>query len=167
MPVDMSSPPPNQAVWDAQTHVCLHCHRLTQLPEGMLSICRNLIPSVQPSSADRLAKELWEMLKQNHWEFSALLFPCLLFLLLKFTTSGSSNRVTVTAHDLLLISLNTACKKTQQLHVFYLKKKPVFKVFYHNQQEHINKNAPQQHAVQTAVPAVPTSGVTPDSSYEW
>lgn len=79
--VAVPSPLPSRAGWDAQARVCLHCRHLSELPGWMLSICRDLPPSVQPSPADSLQRSCQN---QDHREFRMLLFPPVLFLLLKF-----------------------------------------------------------------------------------
>lgn len=66
---------PNGAGWDTQTDVCLHCCHLSELPGWMLSICRNLVPSVQPSPADSLQRSCekrWDRITESSARSSSL-----------------------------------------------------------------------------------------------
>lgn len=95
------------------THCCVVCSRAFPtspadlggmprpvfVPGWVLSICRNLPPSVQPAPADSLHRSCDN---QDLRELSTLLFPPMLFLLLKFCDPWQSS--SVTAHNLLLTS---------------------------------------------------------------
>lgn len=130
--VAVPSPPLSRAGWDAQARVCLHCCRLSELPGWELSICRNLPPSVQPAPADSLQRSCKN---QDHREFSTLLFPSMLFLLLKFCDPWQRQQSLLVVPAGLLWQLTTCfslCLNAAQkikLGVFYLRKM-TFNEFY-------------------------------------
>lgn len=65
----------HKARWDAQPHICLHRYHLSALLGWVLSICGNLIPSVQPPPADsqwRSCKKRWNKITASSTPSSPL-----------------------------------------------------------------------------------------------
>lgn len=176
--IALPSPPPSRAGWDAQAHACLHCCHLSELPGWVLSICRALPPSVQPAPAGMLQGSCEN---QDHGEFSTLLFPSMLFLLLKFCDPWQRQQSLLAAPTGFLwqlttcfsLSLSAAWKKTSVFSIWGRWFLMTFNNFYLRSKS--TPAATPPHFVRAVCtvssadgnPAVPPFGVAPGTSHAW